>query len=570
MKELRPYQQAAEVSLFKYLFEEKGNPLVVAPVAAGKSLMIANFIKKLHEYFPRVRVVKLTHVKELLQQNAAELWEQYPEVDMGFYCAGLGQKRLQNDVTFASIQSIHNKLGNFNRLPEIIVIDEAHLISHKDTTTYRKFIDAVISLNPNCRVIGFTGTPYRADTGRLDRGENKLFDAVCYEIGMDYMIEQGYWARPVCPAIATKMDTSGVGMRGGDYIEGQLQKAINTDEMNTACVKELIEKGDGRKKWLIFTAGVKHAEDVTEMLIAHGVTARCVHSKLPQAENDNNLRDHKAGEYTALVNVAKLTTGYNDPAIDLLCFMRPTRSPVLYVQMIGRGVRTDYADGYDLSTQKGRLDAIANSHKPDCMIVDFGGVVAELGAVDQINIKKEYDGEKEPEEKGDAITKICPSCGTECFAAQRYCLNCGYCFIKLNDNASNNAVVSSDIEPEWLNVIGMMQSRHQTPDSWQPSMKITYSTMQGAINEWVCFEHWKAEAGDKRRYGWDMAVKWHKNRLPDMAVPKDIWDAKDIDYPEPSRILVRPKGKYFEILDYDFNPKEEVKEISQDDFEIPF
>ena len=120
MKTLRPYQNAAEVSLFKYLFEKKGNPLVVAPVAAGKSLMIANFIKKLHEYYPRTRIVMLTHVKELLQQNAAELIEQYEGVDMGFYCAGLNQKRLHNDVTFASIQSINNKLGNINRVPEIM------------------------------------------------------------------------------------------------------------------------------------------------------------------------------------------------------------------------------------------------------------------------------------------------------------------------------------------------------------------------------------------------------------------------------------------------------------------
>lgn len=555
MKTLRPYQAAGEVSLFKYLFEQKGNPLVVAPVAAGKSLMIASFIKKLHEYFPRVRVVKLTHVKELLQQNAEELFEQYPSVDMGFYCAGLNEKKLHNDVTFASIQSVHNKLANFNRLPEIIVIDEAHLISHKDSTTYRKFIDACMHHNPNCRVIGFTGTPYRADTGRLDEGENKLFDHICYEIGMDYMIEQGYWAKPVCPEIATKMDVSGVATSGGDYVEKQLQAAVNKEEITDACVEELAIVGKGRKKWLIFTAGIEHAENVCDMLNMSGISARFVHSKQCSKINDQNLKDHRAGKFTALVNIAKLTTGYNDPEIDLIVFMRPTRSPVLYVQMIGRGVRVVYADGYDLSVQQGRLDAIANSIKPDCMVVDFGGVVSTLGPIDQINIRKKHV-EKEEGEGGEAIMKICPSCGTECSAAQRYCLSCGYCFIKLDQQASNKAVVSMDEEPEWVDVLAMNQLFHITSNSWEPSMKVTYTTMIGAIREWVCFRHWNFEVGDKKRYAWDKAVSWHNARLPGTKVPKEIEDAIEIKYPKPSKILVKKKGKFFEIIDYEWSKEE--------------
>ena len=118
MKTLRPYQAAAQKSLFKYLFENTGNPLVVAPVGAGKSLMIAEDIKKLHEMYPRTRIVMLTHVKELLEQNAEELAEQYPFCDFGFYCAGLKQKRLHNDVTFASIQSVNKKIADFNRATE--------------------------------------------------------------------------------------------------------------------------------------------------------------------------------------------------------------------------------------------------------------------------------------------------------------------------------------------------------------------------------------------------------------------------------------------------------------------
>lgn len=543
--------------------------MVVAPVAAGKSLMIANFIKVLHSHFPRCRVVMLTHVKELLQQNAEELMEQYAGVDMGFYCAGLGQKRLHNDVTFASIQSINNKLGNINRIPEIIVIDECHLISHKDSTQYRKFISDVLAINPNCRVIGYTGTPFRADTGRLDQGENKLFDDVAYEISMEFMIEQGYWAKPVCPEIATKMDVSDVKMRGGDYMEKQLQEAVNRDEVTDPVIKEMIEKGAGRKKWLLFTAGIEHAQEVTKKLKEAGVTAECVHSERPAKENDQILRDHKAGKFQALVNVAKLTTGYNDPYIDLIAFLRPTRSPVLYIQMIGRGVRVVYAEGYDLNTQEGRLEAIANSVKPDCMVLDFGNVVGALGPIDQVSIEKEYEGEKEAGD-GEAIMKICPSCGVECAAAQRYCYECGYCFIKIEEKSSNKAVMSMDQEPEWVGVLHMSCNRHQTVDSWQPSMKVTYTTMIGSINEWVCFQHWKAAQGEPKRYAWDMACKWHRARFPDVKPPKDIDAAIDMGYPQPDKILVRKKGKYWEVLDYEWPKPKTQQEIEDEDYEIPF
>lgn len=573
MKTLRPYQDAAIKSLFKYLFENPGkNPLVVAPVAAGKSLLIADFIRQMHVFYPRCRIVMLTHVKELLEQNAEELDAQYFGCDMGFYCAGLNQKRLHNDVTFASIQSIHNKIGDFNRPPEIIIIDECHLISHKESTTYRKFIDAAISLNPNCRVIGFTGTPFRADTGRLDEGEGKLFDDVCYEIGMDYMIEQGFWAKPVCPAVATKMNVSGIAMRGGDYVLSELEKAVNTHEMNDACVNELIDKGRDRKKWLIFTAGVQHAHDVAADIESTGIAVRVVTGDTPKAERDETISWFRQQHdfIKCLVNVAVLTTGFNVPDIDLLAFMRPTRSPVLYVQTVGRGVRPVYAPGYDLTMQQGRLDAIANSIKPDCMILDFGNVVGSLGPIDQVTIKKKYKGESDG--TGEAIMKICPSCGAECAAAQRYCYNCSYCFIELESKAADKAIVSRDIPPEWVDVLQVYHDRHNK-EGGVPSMKVAYFTMQGIMREWVCFEHHQFEPGDPKRFAWDKACEWHKLRFPDSPVPNSVEDALEINYPKPSRILIRPDGKYWRVLDYEFDNTEQVIEekiVEEEYFDIPF
>lgn len=580
MKQLREYQEAAIKSLFKYLFENsEKHPLVVAPVAAGKSLLIAEFIRRVHALYPRTRIVVLTSTKELLVQNSQELDEQYFGCDFGFYCASLNQKRLHNDVTFASIQSVYNKIGDFNRAPEIIICDECHLISHKEATTYRKFFASVLAINPNCRIIGLTGTPFRADTGRLDDGHNRMFDGIAYEIGMDYMIEQGFWAKPVCPEIATKIDATGVSVRGGDYVVAELESKINTHEINDACVKELVEKGVNRRKWLVFTAGVKHAFDVADEIRRAGISVEVVTGETPAAERDRIIEAFRRGEFRCLVNVAVLTTGFNVPDIDLLVFMRPTKSPVLYVQMTGRGVRPVYAAGFDLSTKDGRLEAIAASIKPDCMIMDFGRVVESLGPVDQVSIKKKYDGEK-PKGDGEAIMKICPSCGAECFAAQRYCYACSYCFIELSQNAANNAIVSRDIEPEWVEVFDTYFDRHQK-EGGQPTMKVSYYTMRGVIREWVCFEHHVFEPGDKRRFGWNRAVEWHNARLESEAVPNTIEDALARKYPKPLRIFVRKKGEYYDVLDYEFPETvtggeaalaEETRELikEEDYFEIAF
>ena len=568
MKTLRPYQDAAVKSLFNWLFSDgTGHPLVVAPVAAGKSLIIAEFIRQVHEQYPRTRIVVLTHVKELLIQNAEELMGQYPACDFGFYCASLDQKKLHNDVTFASIQSVVNKIGDFNRCPEIIIVDECHLISHKDSTQYRKFFDAVHAINPNVKIIGLTGTPFRSDSGRLDDGEGKLFDGICYEIEMSYMIEQGYWAKPVTPALATKMDVSGVKTRGGDYVVADLEARINNVDTTNSCLSELLKHGEGRRKWLVFTAAVQHCKDVCAAIQAAGIAADYVTGDTPTAERDAIIARFRRGELRCLVNVAVLTTGFNVPDVDLLCFMRPTKSPVLYIQTTGRGVRPVYADGFDLSTKEGRLAAIAASQKPDCMILDFGGVVDELGPIDRVTIRKKNKIKEEKEGKGPAM-KVCPHCATMCMAGQHYCYNCSYCFIELAKKAAENAVVSMDEPPQTLAVIGMSRLKWAGKNGKPDTMMVTYSTYQDAIKEWVCFNH------ENGSFPHDKAKSWHKKFGFNTPMPANVDEAVKFPYyDKPSFITVRKDGKFWRILDYDFKKQEtEIEQVNHGplDSEIPF
>lgn len=578
MKTLYPHQNAAVDAVFDYLRERRGYaPLVVSPVGSGKSLIHAEIIRRIHGMSPRTRIVSLAHVKELLSQNADELRWHYLDADFGFFCSGLGQKRTHNDITFASIQSIHNKAHLLNRPPQVILIDEAHLVPHNEETTYRRFIDDCLKMNPNLVVIGLTGSPFRPDSGRLDEGSNRLFSGVAYEIGIGWMIEHGYLVKPKTPKTSVSMDVSHVSVRKGDYVQGELEKAVDVDETTRACVQEILIHAIGRKKCLVFAAGIKHAEHIRDELRRNGQSADMVIGETDSLERSLIIRKYRNGEIKYLVNVATLTTGFNVPDTDMLVFMRPTKSPVLYIQMTGRGIRTVYADGFDLSTQDGRLDAILASSKPDCMLLDFGGVVDLLGPIDSLDIRKppKKDG---PKQERDAITKRCPACGVTCAPAQRYCYACGYSFVShsLTTDSSKSAVVTADLAPEEHAVIEMEVEQHtrKGADKDEPkSMKVTYITLSGHYTEYVCFEHHRFEAGDNRRFAWDKAVKWHKDRNPDEKPPTSVEDALWMNYPTPSHVKVKRDGKYWRVIGCRFDEQTDIErpdlklERERDEFE---
>ena len=117
--ELRGYQKKTIVSLFSWLEKNPGNPCVVLPTGAGKSLVIAGFIQETLEYWPDTRILVLTHQKELIEQDAKQLHRLLPDVSIGIYAASLKMKDLDQPVTFASIQSIYKKQGLLGHVPNV-------------------------------------------------------------------------------------------------------------------------------------------------------------------------------------------------------------------------------------------------------------------------------------------------------------------------------------------------------------------------------------------------------------------------------------------------------------------
>jgi DNA repair protein RadD len=366
MMELRGYQRAAIDALYDYFGQHTGNPLVVMPTGTGKSVVIAGFVREALHVYPETRILMLTHVKELIAQNFQALLRIWPQAPAGIYSAGLSRRDIHAQVLFAGIQSIHRHAARVQRC-DLVIIDEAHLLSRNDGSMYRAFLAELDGINAGLlKVVGFTATPYRLDSGLLHKGKDRIFTDIAYTVPVLDMIQQGYLCPVVPKQTTTQLDTSGVGTRGGEFIAGQLEAAVDRDDVTRAAVAEIVEHGKERGSWLVFCSGVAHAKHVRDAIREHGVSAEVVTGDTPAAERDAILAAFKAGRLRCVTNANVLTTGFDAPGTDLVALLRPTKSVGLYVQMVGRGTRL--APGKD-----------------DCLVLDFAGNTARHGPIDMVD-----------------------------------------------------------------------------------------------------------------------------------------------------------------------------------------
>lgn len=397
---LRDYQTRTIDQLYAW-FEagNKGNPCLVLPTGSGKSHIIAALCKDALQSWPETRILMLTHVRELIEQNADKMRQHWPNAPMGIYSAGLRQKELGEPITFAGIQSVRTKASQIGHV-DLVIIDEAHLVSHKDEGGYRTLLSDIYRTNPNVRVIGLTASPYRLGHGYIT-DDPAIFDALIEPVSIEELIHKGYLSTLRSKLTATKLEVDGVKKRGGEYIEAELQAAVDTTDKNARVVQEIIKLGIGRQSWLVFCAGVAHAQHIRDTLTMQGITAECVTGETPSAERDRILTDFKAGRIRALTNANVLTTGFDAPGIDLVAMLRPTMSPGLYVQMAGRGLRI--APG-----------------KTDCLVLDFAGVVEQHGPITAVRAPP-----KKGDKQGEAPVKVCDHCQEICALSVRVCPACG-------------------------------------------------------------------------------------------------------------------------------------------------
>lgn len=526
MLELRPYQSEAIESVYKYFEKKSGNPLIVCPTGTGKAFIMASFIERAISDYADTRILVVTHVKELIAQNFQELIRLWPSAPAGIYSAGLRKRDTQSQILFCGIQSVAKRAYDIQKC-DLMLIDECHLVSRNADASYKKFIAEMTKINPMLKVIGLTATPYRTDSGMLHKGPDRLFTDIAYECYLDDMIKQGYLAELVSAKTSTTLNVAGVGTRGGDYIAGQLELAVDIDAVTRAAVAELVQHGAGRKAWLAFCVGVKHAEHVRDAIREHGVTCEMITGSTPAAERDRLIAAFKRGEIRALTNANVLTTGFNVPAVDLIAMLRPTKSTGLYVQICGRGSRL--APG-----------------KSNCLVLDFAGNIARHGPLDKVRVRSQPKNGADDAKNGMPL-KTCPECQAKVPINARKCWSCDYEWPpNIETRASNLAILSKHIEPVWVNVTDMKFARH-VGNSGVPSLKVEYKCGLLIHSLWVCLEHTGFARGE--------AVKWWHKHMGTADAPRDVDTALQCvnsGVNKPKRIQVAQDGRYQRVVGYEF------------------
>jgi DNA repair protein RadD len=472
----------------------------VLPTAAGKTHVISTICKDAITRW-NGRVLILAHVKELLQQAADKLQAVCPEVPVGIYSAGLGSRDTHTPVIIGGIQSVYrraNELGHF----DLAIVDESHLIPTDGDGMYRTLLTDLKTINPILRVIGLTATPFRMTTGPICGPENVL-NSICYEIGVRELIDQGFLCPLITKAGRTKVDTKDLHIRNGDYVASEVEQLMDDDALIHAACKEIVEHTLNRKSCLIFASGVKHGEHVADKLESMGQRVATIFGGTLPFVREQTIADFKAGKLKYLVNVNVLTIGFDAPNIDCVAMLRPTLSPGLYYQILGRGFRL-------------------HPGKENCLVLDFGGNALRHGPVDALRIQaRPFSGGGNG---GSAPAKECPQCQGVIAAGHTMCPYCGYEFdpppVKHDAKPSNACVLSGKYTDRTYDVQNMRYHVHTKRDA-SPDTPRTLRVEYGIgwhqyRSEWVCLEH--------KGYARLKAEQWWAKRSK-MPVPETVEEA---------------------------------------------
>jgi len=540
---LRPYQQASIDALYAWWVQHPGieaAPLLVLPTGSGKSVVIAELVRLLFDTWPdeHPRTLVLVPSKELAEQNADKLARLLPpRLHLGYYSASVGQKRPDADVIVATIGSVAKAahlLGNIR----CVIIDECHLVSPDGAGQYRRLLN---DLAKYCqfRVVGLTATPFRGNGVWLTDGTDPLFTGIAHTVPMQELLDAGHLAPLVRPVdVQTSVDTSGIGIAStGDYNIDALAERV--DSFIDAAAAEAATLAADRQKWLAFTPTVANAIRLRDQLMANGVRAEVVTGNTPKGERERLIAAFRAGRIRCLVTVLALATGFDVPDVDAILWLRPTISPVLYIQGAGRGLRP--APG-----------------KEDCLWIDFSDTTARLGPIDGIR------GRKKMRRNGpvEAPFAVCDACGAQ--VRQASALICPECGAQLREEEARAFIGASDaavmlrqvaakiVRHEVDRVSYAVHQKAGSPDS----LRVDYhSGLRRVASEWVCLLH-SGFAGEKAR-NW-----WMRRTFSTAPITMAGAIAQAPELSTPSAIVVDETGRYPEIIKYEWSATHDQDRVS--------
>ena len=323
MVQLRKYQEEAKSAILAEWDRGVDKTLLVLPTGTGKTIIFSKLIEE--RVAEGDRVLVLAHRGELLDQAADKLL-----LSTGLRCAvEKAQDTSLNSwyrVVVGSVQTLMREKRLEQFMPDhfgAIIVDEAH---HAISDSYQR----VLQYFDKAKVLGVTATPDRGDLRDL----GTYFDSLAYEYTLPQAIRDGYLSPIKALTIPLKIDITGVKQSAGDYSAGELGTALDpyleaiADEMVKVCMD---------RKTIVFLPLIKTSQKFRDILESRGFRAAEVNGD--SQDRAQILQDFADNKYNVLCNSMLLTEGYDQPDVDCIVMLRPTKIRSLYAQCVGRGTR---------------------------------------------------------------------------------------------------------------------------------------------------------------------------------------------------------------------------------------
>lgn len=341
---LRPYQNEAIDAIDT---SPKRSKIVALPTGTGKTVVFSEVIRRRGG-----TALILAHRDELLQQAAAKISTVAPELGMSVGFVQAQRDDVGAPIVVASVQTLASpkRLARLPREFDTVVVDEAH---HATAPTYRRVLDHV---DASPAILGFTATPERHDKqSRLA----DVFDEIVYARSIEEMIREGYLANLRGIRVELEgLDLGAVKKSRGDFQADDLGRALDAADAIPHAVGAYHEHAAGRRA-LAFFPTVQLASDAADAFRDSNVRAEVITGETPKEMRRGIIADLAAGDLDVVTNVDVLTEGFDEPSIDTIIVARPTKSRIVYTQMVGRGTRI-------------------HPGKDDCLILDLAGVTDTL------------------------------------------------------------------------------------------------------------------------------------------------------------------------------------------------
>ncbi len=395
---LRPYQDAAIQGLRDAFAAGYHSPLLVLPTGGGKTVTFSFMASRLAANGKRLAI--LVHRDELVDQ-VSETLARF-DVPHGYIAAGrLYDKR--HRVHVASVQTLARRMDRV-AVPDYVICDEAHHCI--GASTWGKVVAEWRAVNPALRLIGVTATPERLS----GEGLGEVFDEMVLGPSTRELIDLGALAEYRLFAPSQQLDLSGVKSRMGDFIRGEVAAKVDKPAIIGSAVGEYRAKLNGAPA-VAFCVSVEHAEHVAEQFRAQGFRAAKLDGNMERSVRRELVRDFGRGVVQVLTSVDVVSEGFDVPGIVGAILLRPTQSLGLYLQQVGRALRT--APGKDCAVL---LDHVGNSQRHG--LPDEPREWSLLG-------RERKRGGKDPD---DVAIRQCPACFAISPAAAAKCRECGAAF----------------------------------------------------------------------------------------------------------------------------------------------